>query len=213
MDKNWKKLSALIKPKEKQIKIEPKTVKETVKIDDKVGKFLAIDCEMVGVGGGRRSVLARVSIVNYHGAVVLDEYVLPQEKITDYRTNISGITPNILRQKGIHFKIVQQRVADLIKNKIIIGHALKNDFAVLFLDHPGKLIRDTSKYGPLKNEKTKKSQSLKNLAKQHLQIDIQTGQHSSVEDAQSVMNIYKKFKNEWEKTLIGKEKILRPHSW
>ncbi|KAI9472213.1 MAG: hypothetical protein EXX96DRAFT_455889, partial [Benjaminiella poitrasii] len=61
----------------------------------KVGKYVAIDCEMVGVGpGGIDSALARVSIVNYNGAVVLDCYVKPQEKVTDYRTKVSGIEPH-----------------------------------------------------------------------------------------------------------------------
>ncbi len=60
---------------------------------EKTGKYLAIDCEMVGVGdGGYRSILARVSIVNYHGHVIMDKYVLPTEKVTDYRTAVSGIT-------------------------------------------------------------------------------------------------------------------------
>lgn len=53
-----------------------------------------MDCEMVGVGpDGIESALARVSIVNYSGGVVLDEYVRPQEPITNYRTWVSGIRP------------------------------------------------------------------------------------------------------------------------
>ena len=49
---------------------------------------------MVGVGpNGTESALARVSIINYSGGVVLDEYVRPQEPITDYRTWVSGIRP------------------------------------------------------------------------------------------------------------------------
>lgn len=56
--------------------------------------FLAMDCEMVGVGpDGVESALARVSIVNYSGGVVLDEYVRPQEPITNYRTWVSGTRP------------------------------------------------------------------------------------------------------------------------
>jgi RNA exonuclease 4 len=63
-----------------------------------VGKYLAIDCEMVGVGPeGYKSALARISIVNYFGHVILDTYVKPQEQITDYRTKHSGITPGVLK--------------------------------------------------------------------------------------------------------------------
>jgi RNA exonuclease 4 len=56
------------------------------------GKYLALDCEMVGVGvNGSRSSLARVSLVNYFGAIQLDEFVQQSEKVVDYRTKISGV--------------------------------------------------------------------------------------------------------------------------
>jgi RNA exonuclease 4 len=59
------------------------------------GKYLAIDCEMVGVGiDGEESSLARVSIVNYWGAVQLDEFVKQKERVVDYRTKWSGIRPS-----------------------------------------------------------------------------------------------------------------------
>ena len=57
------------------------------------GRYLAIDCEMVGVGPeGVESSLARVSIVNFHGSVVLDTFVKQKEKVVDYRTWVSGVT-------------------------------------------------------------------------------------------------------------------------
>jgi RNA exonuclease 4 len=65
---------------------------------NRLGKYLAIDCEMVGVGyKGSRSVLARVSLVNFYGKVVLDEYCQPQEEVTDYRTWVSGVNASHLR--------------------------------------------------------------------------------------------------------------------
>ena len=42
---------------------------------------------------GKESSLARVSIVNYHGAVQLDELVQQRERVVDYRTQWSGIRP------------------------------------------------------------------------------------------------------------------------
>ena len=53
---------------------------------------------MVGVGPeGSESTLARVSIVNYHGVVMLDKFVRPREKVTDYRTWVSGVREEDLR--------------------------------------------------------------------------------------------------------------------
>jgi len=47
---------------------------------------------MVGVGiEGAESSLARVSLVNFYGAVILDELVRQKERVVDYRTQWSGI--------------------------------------------------------------------------------------------------------------------------
>ena len=47
---------------------------------------------MVGVGiDGAESSLARVSLVNFYGAVILDEFVRQKERVMDYRTQWSGI--------------------------------------------------------------------------------------------------------------------------
>ena len=47
---------------------------------------------MVGVGyQGQESILARVSLVNHFGHCVYDKFVKPTEKVTDYRTKVSGI--------------------------------------------------------------------------------------------------------------------------
>ena len=36
---------------------------------------VGLDCEMVGIGSGEESALARVSIVNYYGYVDMEEWV------------------------------------------------------------------------------------------------------------------------------------------
>jgi RNA exonuclease 4 len=46
------------------------------------------------VGIDAKSSLARVSLVNYYGTVILDEYVKPRERVVDYRTRWSGIRPS-----------------------------------------------------------------------------------------------------------------------
>lgn len=55
-----------------------------------------MDCEMVGVGPGRESGLARCSLVDVHGAVLYDKFIRPEGKITDYRTQVSGVTPTLM---------------------------------------------------------------------------------------------------------------------
>lgn len=61
-------------------------------------RAVAIDCEMVGVGpDGEDSILARVSLVNHFGKCIYDKYVKPTEKVTDYRTAVSGIRPEDIK--------------------------------------------------------------------------------------------------------------------
>lgn len=60
--------------------------------------IVALDCEMVGTGPrGRCSELARCSILDYHGNILYDKYVLPRQPVTDYRTRWSGIQRHHLR--------------------------------------------------------------------------------------------------------------------
>ena len=96
-------------------------------------KAISMDCEMVGVGyKGEESVLARVSLVNHFGHCVYDKYVKPREKVTDYRTAVSGIRPQDI-EKANDFKKVQKEVADIIGNRILVGHAIRHDLKVTFI--------------------------------------------------------------------------------
>ncbi|GAA6054777.1 hypothetical protein JCM3770_000938 [Rhodotorula araucariae] len=166
------------------------------------GQYLAIDCEMVGVGPeGVESTLARVSIVNYHGCTILDRFVRPRERVTDYRTWVSGVREEDLRNAP-SFQEVQKEVSDLLKDRILIGHALSNDTTVLLLSHPRHLTRDTSKYAPLQGLAKTKRPGLKTLAKLALGIDIQAGEHSSVTDARATMAIYRSQKPAWEDAIL-----------
>lgn len=164
-----------------------------------IGKYLAIDCEFVGVGpGGEQSELARVSIVNFHGHTVYDEFVKPRERVTDWRTFVSGIRPSDMH-KAIPFKKAQEDVAKLLKDRILVGHAVHHDLEALYLTHPKRDIRDTSKHLPFKQKYSKgKTPSLKKLALEILGLDIQSGEHSSVEDAKATMLIFKSDKKEFE---------------
>ncbi|KAK6038057.1 exonuclease [Cooperia oncophora] len=107
--------------------------------------IIALDCEYVGGGtDGRDDLLARVSIVNEEGKIVYDKYVKPRERVTDFRTSVSGIRPENIA-KGLPFGVVQMEVAKILKDRVVVGHALNNDFRVLNFTHNSKLTRDTAK--------------------------------------------------------------------
>lgn len=166
-------------------------------------KIVAIDCEMVGTGPkGRNSALARCSIVNYQGDVVYDKYVKPPSPVTDYRTRWSGIQSRHL-VNATPFQAAQKEVLKLLHGKMVVGHAIQNDYKALGYFHPKELTRDTSKI-PLLNRRAglseKEAVSLKRLAKLVLHKDIQMGKHghSSVEDAKTTMELYRAVEAECE---------------
>ena len=181
--------------------------------DASVTEIVAMDCEMVGVGeDGSRSVLARVTVVNEYGNVILDTFVQATERVTDYRTKVSGVRPRDLKNAP-KFVDVQKMVSKLIDKKIVVGHGLKHDFRALLLNHPRERTRDTALYHvftrPLRSTERcvegaprgRGSRSLKELTRTHLRMKIQDGEHSSAEDARAALFLYAKYKRKWEKSL------------
>ena len=179
---------------------KPQTTTDTKLVKEnstkEMTKSLAIDCEMVGVGyQGKTSVLARVSLVNLYGHCVYDKFVKPQEEVTDYRTEFSGIRPENLVD-GEDFKTVQKDVYEMIKDRILVGHAVHHDLKVLYLSHPKSMIRDTSMYFQKYHGFSRPK--LRLLAERYLMVKIQEGEHDSVIDAQATMRLYTLFKTHWE---------------
>ncbi|XP_050165657.1 apoptosis-enhancing nuclease isoform X3 [Myiozetetes cayanensis] len=170
------------------------------------GKYVAIDCEMVGTGPqGRLSELARCSVVNYEGDVIYDKYIQPELPIVDFRTRWSGITKQHMK-RAIPFKAAQAEILKILKDKIVVGHAIHNDFQALKYFHPKDRTRDTSQIPVLKQKAglpVRANVSLKNLARHLLHKRIQVGckGHSSVEDAQTAMELYRLVEVQWEKEL------------
>lgn len=191
--------------------IEKNAVSVNNKKATEIGKYVAMDCEFVGVGPeGKEHALARISITNYYGHIILDEFVKPKEKVVDWRTYVSGIKPEHMKQ-AISFEEAQRKCAEIIKGRILVGHALKHDLDALLLSHPRSMIRDTARHLPFRKKYAKgKSPSLKKLTKEVLKVQIQSGEHSSVEDARATMLLYKSDKSEFEKlhrTTFGSERV------
>lgn len=169
-------------------------------------RYVAIDCEMVGVGpNGKKSALARVSLVDWDLQVIFDTYVQVMDRVTDYRTHVSGIRRKHLKgPNAMNCRKCRETVAELLQDKVLVGHGLENDFDVLHLIHPDEKIRDTSLYQPLQrldNGKWK-PRKLRELVHQYLGVDdFQQGEHDSIHDARAVMQLYHLFYQEWERNI------------
>mmetsp|Transcript_3810 Transcript_3810/g.5556 ORF Transcript_3810/g.5556 Transcript_3810/m.5556 type:complete len:271 (+) Transcript_3810:120-932(+) len=191
-------------PQKKQIEVS----------QEEKNRYVALDCEMVGVGyGGHRSSLARVCIVDWDGNTLLDLYVQQHQEVTDYRTFVSGITEeHISSENAVDMQECRRQVQEVVSDKIIVGHALKNDLTALRISHPWHQLRDTGKYEPFMQTRFDDGilwpRKLKVLAKEKLGLDIQLPgkAHCPFEDAEAALSLYKKVRNKWEKAMDYKLK-------
>jgi RNA exonuclease 4 len=169
-------------------------------------RYVALDCEMVGVGPeGTRSALARVSMVDYKGEVVFDTFVKVYEKVTDYRTHISGIRPGDLESPDALCPTeVYPLVYRLLQNKILIGHGLENDLKLLGVPVDRLKVRDTAWYPPFMRlgGGCLCPRKLRDLSKDYLGLDIQGQQHDSVTDARTALCLFKLVEGEWERDVM-----------
>ncbi|XP_005580569.2 RNA exonuclease 4 isoform X3 [Macaca thibetana thibetana] len=105
-------------------------------------------------------------------------------------------------------EVVQKEVAEMLKGRILVGHALHNDLKVLFLDHPKKKIRDTQKYKPFKSQVKSGRPSLRLLSEKILGLQVQQAEHCSIQDAQAAMRLYIMVKKEWESMARDRRPLL-----
>jgi RNA exonuclease 4 len=149
---------------------------------------------MVGIGpGGHESALARVSLVDFHGRQVYDSLVRPRERVTDWRTAVSGVSARDMARARA-FDEVQGVVAELLRGRILVGHDVKHDLEALQLSHPASAVRDTAKFSGFRRYGHGPKPALRVLARELLGVEIQQGQHSSVEDARVAMLLFRRHK-------------------
>ncbi|GAB7363775.1 hypothetical protein MBLNU230_g4343t1 [Neophaeotheca triangularis] len=157
----------------------------------------AIDCEMCitspeGVLPPVSS-LTRITLVDWEGKVVLDEFVKPKDPVTDYLTAYSGVTAAKLEGVTTTMEDIQKKLLEIITPQtILVGQSLNGDLKALQFTHP--FIIDTALVFPHPKGPPLKS-SLKFLAKKYLGRDIQQGHgtsgHDSVEDARACLDLVK----------------------
>ncbi|KAJ7589248.1 ribonuclease H-like domain-containing protein [Mycena floridula] len=161
-----------------------------------------MSCITIGAGpGGTISMLARVAIVDYQGQTVLDTYVVPTLKVTDYRTATTGIQPSHLTGgNAVQFSVVQEHVANLLKGNILVGHSLWNDLSVLGIAHPAVNTRDVGLYQPFRNALRSPRQvvGLQTLAWQLMQRRCQQQESNPLENARAALDLYRTQQQDWE---------------
>ncbi|KAI0477313.1 PAB-dependent poly(A)-specific ribonuclease subunit PAN2 [Xylariaceae sp. FL0804] len=151
--------------------------------------------------------LARTSIVRGsgvdEGVPFIDDYITIREKVVDYLTTFSGITPADLdpataKQRGhslVPLKLAYKKIWILLNLGCrFLGHGLKQDFRVINIHVPRAQVVDTSDLFYIRARLRKLS--LQYLAHTLLREDIQQdreGGHDSIEDARTALRLYRKF--------------------
>lgn len=97
----------------------------------------------------------------------------------------------------------------MLKDRIIVGHAIKHDLKVLYLQHPPNDIRDTSVYFDATVYGGRGTPSLRKLTEHFVGVSIQSCAHDSVEDARATMRLYCMFKKDWEAKLATAKPDLK----
>ena len=127
--------------------------------------------------------------MNYNGHVLLDSFVKPKERVTNFLTEVSGITPQRIKFAPTLDEL-RTKIDQILDNKLIIGHSIHNDFQALeFTQAQQKMVRDISTFREYmyNGKKTK----LQTLAQDFLKISIQGGDHNSIEDARATLALYR----------------------
>jgi RNA exonuclease 1 len=136
--------------------------------------------------------LARISMLDWSGATMLDSFVKPALAVKNYFTQYSGITPALLSNVTTTLADIQAKLLGLLTpSTVLLGHSLESDLNAMKLTHP--FIVDTSLIYPHPRGPPLRS-SLKFLTQKYLRREIQVSSekgHNSVEDALAVLDLVK----------------------
>ncbi|EOA24424.1 hypothetical protein CARUB_v10017676mg [Capsella rubella] len=152
-------------------------------------QIVALDCEMVLCEDGTEG-LVRVGVVDSDLKVILDKFVKPDKPVVDYRTYITGVTAEDIKNTTLSVADIQETLQPFLsEGTILVGHSLNRDLQVLKIDHP-KVI-DTALVFKYSNERKLRRPSLNNLCKSILGYEVRKDYvpHDCVDDAAAAMKL------------------------
>lgn len=158
--------------------------------DQEKHDILAFDCELIFTTAGMS--LARITVLDESGKVVLDRFVRPKSAILDYNTRFSGIRASDIPSEGTgSLESARKALGNLMKpDTVLIGHGLENDLRAIRLIHT-RIVDSVLLFPHRKGMPFR--MSLRELALVHLKRHIQTGDeisgHDAEEDARAALDL------------------------
>ena len=175
------------------------TQREKSESNTHAARVIGLDCEMVKTAEDG-SELARITMVEFRDFqedaietnTILDAFVKPYNPITNYVTEYSGITSDLLVDVTTRLEQVQASLVTYLRpNDILIGHSLENDLHALRYIHPN--VIDTAvlfRQGGQDNKKRRGCKhSLRHLTAVLLKRKIQTDSHCSEQDSVAALEL------------------------
>ncbi|KAF8321547.1 hypothetical protein DL93DRAFT_2034817, partial [Clavulina sp. PMI_390] len=156
-------------------------------------QFVALSTQCVGIGAnGTVPMVARVSLVDFRGQIILDTYIRPTNPVFSYRTTQTGIEPHHL-ENAPPFEQVKAIVEASIRGKTVVGHTLWEDFEVMGLRHPAYDTRDTALYLPYREALKMMNRviGLPTLVFRFMQHSIAVQRQDSLENARALIDLYR----------------------
>lgn len=195
-------------------KIPISYIRNRMGVDEIRKRILFLDCEFVG--GYRElnqkgkwkcsNLLGSICILDYEGEIILNTNVSPTKMIRSYVKWITGFTPYDLKNKILDEVMIEQ-VRGLVEGRVLVGHDLTGDIAVLKINKESLLgIRDLSTalavrkcMDDFEGERLK----LENVAQQLLgrTCRSKSGHHNVFEDVRAIRDIYRLVEDTWEDTI------------
>lgn len=155
----------------------------------KSNTMIAIDCEMVLCEDGSETIV-KVCAVDHNLEVILDNLVNPNKAISDFRTEITGISAKDLEGVTCSLKDIQKSLKKLLSHgTILVGHSLHNDLKALKVDHAR--VIDTQLIFKCQNDSIRARASLNNLCKSVLGCEVRRegDPHNCLDDACAAMKL------------------------
>ncbi|KAK0473257.1 hypothetical protein IW261DRAFT_1505179 [Armillaria novae-zelandiae] len=135
--------------------------------------------------------VARVSLTDYRGRILLDTLVRPTHQVESYRTEDTGFSPSTFMGAPT-LQEVQTRVSSIIRDKIIVGHRLWDFLSVLGLTHPAIATRDLALFLPMRQKlKSRAIVELPLLVNYFMGRNIGLQYEDSLETARAVIDLFR----------------------